>query len=133
MPLAATWIFLEIIIPSEGSQTEKDKYHMMSHVQNLKQDTNALIYETETDLQTQKASLGLPKGKEAEVGINQEFGISRYKVLYIKYINNKVLQYSTGNYIQHSVINHNRKEYEKEYVYTCTTESLCCTPETNTL
>ena len=106
---------------------------MMSHVQNLKYDTNALIYETETDSQTQKASLGLPKGKEAEVGINQEFGISRYKVLYIKYINNKVLQYSTGNYIQHSVINHNRKEYEKEYVYTCITESLCCTPETNTL
>ena len=38
-----------------------------------------------------------------------------------------------GNYIQHSVINHKRKEYEKEYVYICITESLCCIPETNTL
>ena len=27
MPLAATWMDLEIIIPSEVSQTEKDKYH----------------------------------------------------------------------------------------------------------
>ena len=27
---------------------------------------------------------------------------------------NKVLLYSTGNYIQYPVINHNGKEYEKE-------------------
>ena len=25
--------------------------------------------------------------------------------------------YSTGNYIQYPVINHNGKEYEKEYIY----------------
>ena len=29
MPFAATWMDLEITIPSEGSQTEKDKYHMI--------------------------------------------------------------------------------------------------------
>ena len=29
----------------------------------------------------------------------------------------KVILYSTGNYIQYSVTNHNGKEYEKEYVY----------------
>ena len=40
---------------------------------------------------------------------------------------NKVLLYSTGNYIQYPVINHNGKEYEKEYI--CITESLCCTAE----
>ena len=28
MPLAATWMDLEIIILSEVSQTEKDEYHM---------------------------------------------------------------------------------------------------------
>ena len=31
-------------------------------------------------------------------------------------MNNKVLLYSTRNYIQYLVINHNRKEYEKEYM-----------------
>ena len=30
MPLAAEWMDLEIIILSEASQTEKDKYHMIS-------------------------------------------------------------------------------------------------------
>ena len=29
MPLAVTWLVLEIIILNEVSQTEKDKYHMM--------------------------------------------------------------------------------------------------------
>ena len=35
MPFAATWMDLEIIILSEGSQTEKDKYHMISLIWNL--------------------------------------------------------------------------------------------------
>ena len=30
MPFAATWIDLEIVILREVSQTEKDKYHMLS-------------------------------------------------------------------------------------------------------
>ena len=30
MPFAATWMDLEIIVLSEVSQTEKDKYHMIS-------------------------------------------------------------------------------------------------------
>ena len=30
MPFAATWMGLQIIILTEVSQTEKDKYHMMS-------------------------------------------------------------------------------------------------------
>ena len=30
MPLAATWMDLEIVILSEVSQTEKDKYYMLS-------------------------------------------------------------------------------------------------------
>ena len=30
MPFAATWVDLEMIILSEVSQTEKDKYHMIA-------------------------------------------------------------------------------------------------------
>ena len=46
--------------------------------------------------------------------------------------------YTTGNYSQHPVINHNGNEYEKECVYIhthikCIPESLCYAVETNTL
>ena len=34
----------------------------------------------------------------------------------IQHPNNKVLLYSARNYIQYPMINHNGKEYEKEYV-----------------
>ena len=41
-------------------------------------------------------------------------------------INNKVLLYSTGNYIQYPVIDHNGKEYEKRmYVYVCVCVCVC--------
>ena len=59
-----------------------------------------------------------------------EFGISRCKLLYIGWINNKVLLYSTGNYIQYPVINHMGKEYI--YIYIYISESLCCIVEINT-
>ena len=42
-------------------------------------------------------------------GKDWEFEISRYKLLYTGWINNKVLLYSTGNCIQYPVINHNKK------------------------
>ena len=32
IPFAATWMDLEIIIRSEVSQKEKEKYHMISHI-----------------------------------------------------------------------------------------------------
>ena len=57
------------------------------------------------------------KGEGSRGGKDWEFGIGRGKLLYIGWINNKVLVYSTGNYIQYPVINHNGKEYEKVYIY----------------
>ena len=46
-----------------------------------------------------------------------EFGISTGKLLCIGWTKIKVLLYSTGNYIQCPVTNHNGKEYEKECIY----------------
>ena len=51
MPFAATWMDLEIIILSEVSQIEKNKYDT-AYMGNLKYDTNELIYKAETDSQT---------------------------------------------------------------------------------
>ena len=40
-----------------------------------------------------------------------EVGVSRYKLLYISWVNDKILLYSTENCIQCSMINHNGKGY----------------------
>ena len=63
MSFVATWMDIEIFIPSEISHKEKDKYHMISlNMQNLKCDTNELTYETETDSQI-KNRLVVAKGE----------------------------------------------------------------------
>ena len=64
--------------------------------------------------------------------MEREFGVSRCKLLYTEWINNKVLLYSTGDYIQSPVINYNGTQYFKKNVYTCGTESFYCTAETGT-
>ena len=51
--------------------------------------------------------------------------INRYILLYIKYINNKDLLYSLGNYIQYLVIAYKGKESDKEKIHI--TEPLCGT------
>ena len=48
-------------------------------------------------------------------------------LLYIEWIN-KVPLYSTGTYIEYSVMKQNGKEHVKE----CLMESFCCTVEMNT-
>ena len=65
MPVAATRMDLEIIILSEVSQTEKDKYHMIALIQYVesKKKKKELIYKTGIDPPTQKTNLWLPKGK----------------------------------------------------------------------
>ena len=53
MPSAAKWMQLEMITLREVSQTEKDKYHMISLICGIyKKETNKLTYKTELDPQT---------------------------------------------------------------------------------
>ena len=79
---------------------------------------NHCIYETKADSQTYRTDLWLPRvwlGGEGRIGnLDQEIQTSIYG-----WINNKVLLYIMGNYIQHPVINHNGKEYEKACVCVC--------------
>ena len=44
-------------------------------------------------------------------GMDWESEVGSGKLLHIGWTNNKVLLYSTGNYIQYPMINYNRKEY----------------------
>ena len=50
MPFAATWMDLEIIILSEvKSERERQIPYDITHMWNLKYDSNEFIYKTETD------------------------------------------------------------------------------------
>ena len=93
-----------------------------------KNDTNEFIYETGS--QTLRPDLWLPKGRGDGGGMQWECGVSRCKLLYVEWINNKVLLYSKGNHIQYSVINHIGKEYfQRMSLYI--SEPLCCIAEIN--
>ena len=59
------------------------------------------------------------KGAGGKRGINREFGTNRCKLVYIEWINTKVLLYSKENYIQYPVIHPDGKEYDNECVCMC--------------
>ena len=83
MSFAAKWIDLQITILREINQREKDKYHMISLCGIFKKNyTNELIYKTETDSQTQRTNLWLPKKGMGE-GYIRSLGFADYVYVYI--------------------------------------------------
>ena len=81
MPLSATWTDLEIIILTELSQEEKDKYYTTSLTcKNLKYDTNKPIYKTETVTDIHNRLVVIKR--ERKWGRDWAYGINRYKLLY---------------------------------------------------
>ena len=59
---------------------------------NLIYGTNELIYKTETDSQTQKTDVWLPREGGGGVGGTEvEFGVSGYKLLHLERISNEAL------------------------------------------
>ena len=88
---------------------------------------NLSTKQKQTDIENKHMITKREKGRGNKLGVwNQQIQTTIHE------INNKDLlyMYSTGDYIQYLIINYNRKESEKQYV--CITESLCCTPATNT-
>ena len=78
----------------------------------FKYDINEPIYKTR-DSQTcellSESRLEVAKGEWGGRGMDWEFGVSRCKLLHLEWINNKVLLYSTGNYIQYPIMEKNIK------------------------
>ena len=66
----------------------------------------------------QKSENRLVIAQEAGGGMDWESGISRCKISHTEWINNRILLYSTENYIQYFVISHNGKKIKKKvYIY----------------
>ena len=91
MIFAATWMQLNILIPSEVSQKEKNKYHMISLICGILNTAQNRNRPTNTDNRLLVAKVG------GGSGMDWEFGVSRFKLLHLEWINNMVLLYSTEN------------------------------------
>ena len=63
--------------------------------------------------------------------MDRELRVNRCKLLHLEGIN-RVLLYSTGNYIQSLGRDHDGRYYKKKNVCICMTGSLCCTAEIGT-
>ena len=57
------------------------------------------------------------KGEWGGSGMDGKFGVSRCKLIHLEWINNRVLLYSTGNYIQSPGTDHDGRNIKKEYIY----------------
>ena len=80
MSLAAISMEIEIIILK--SERERQVPYDIVYIQNLQYDTNELTYATETDSQTQRTDLWLPRGGDDGGTMGWVFRISRCKLLY---------------------------------------------------
>ena len=73
MPFAATWMQVEIILPSEVSQKEKDRHHMISFIcWSLKYGTDDPVHKTETDHGHGEQTYGCHGGRGGSA-MDQEF------------------------------------------------------------
>ena len=62
--------------------------------------------------------LAVAKREQGRQGVNWEFGVDRCQLLHLEWISNKVLMYTSGNCIQHPMINHNSLTLKKNaYIY----------------
>ena len=82
---------------TKGSKSDRERQipYDITYMWNLKYDTNESIYQTEIDSQTIENRLVVSKAR-GEGGMAWESEISRYKLLYMGWINNKVPLYGTG-------------------------------------
>ena len=87
--------------------TDSDSVEEANRDQQSKQSNKQKLY-----LQIQRTDLWWPRGRGVGERWEWEFGICRCKLLCIEGINNKVLLYSTVNYIQYpyyTIMQKNRK------------------------
>ena len=135
MPFVATWMQLEVLRKRKTNEVKSDRE---SEVRKRKTNTiwyhiyvESKIWHKWTSLQNRNKLINLENRlvfAGGETGMDWEFVVCRCKLLHLEWISTEMLLYSTGNYIQSLVMEHNGIN-EKKNVYVCITGSLCCIAE----
>ena len=113
MPFAATSMNLEIIILSEINQSRRLIYNI-AYVQNLKNMMQMTLFTKQK--QTQNKFMVIRSERYGR-GVDWEFGIDMYTLLYLKQVTIKDILDSPGNSAPYSVIISMGKEEIYTYVY----------------
>ena len=74
---------------------------------------------TEKKIMDMENRLVVAKGEAGGSGMDWEFGVSRCKLLPLEWISNEILLYSTGNYIQSLMMEHDNVRKRSVYICTC--------------
>ena len=77
------------------SERERQVSYDIAYVWNLKYDTNQSICETEPGTQSIENRFVVAKSVRSKSGLDWEFWINRCKLVYMEWIDSKVLQYSS--------------------------------------
>ena len=113
MPFAATSMNREIIILSEINQSRRLIYNI-AYVQNLKNMMQMTLFTKQK--QTQNKFMVIRSERYGR-GVDWEFGIDMYTLLYLKQVTIKDILDSPGNSAPYSVIISMGKEEIYTYVY----------------
>ena len=116
MPFAATWLQLEILILSEVSQKENDKYHTVSLISGIQCMAQWTYLHKRNELMFLENRLWLSGGGGGS-GMDWDFRVSRCKLLHLEWVSNEILLYSTRNYTQSLVIEHDGGQSKKKHVF----------------
>ena len=80
------------------SERERQIPHDVIYMCNVKYGTSEPTYKIKTDSKTENR-LEVAKREGGGSGMDWEFGLSRCKLLHLKWISNEILLYNTGRYI----------------------------------
>ena len=112
MPFAATCMDLEIVTLSEVSQRDKEKYHMISLICGIQKEMIQVDLFSKKK-ETHRKKLMVARGE----GIVTDFGKVMSTLLYLKWIINKSLFYSTWNSSQYYTPAWMRGRFEGEWIH----------------
>ena len=100
--IVATWLDLEIIILSVESQTKTNIMWYNLHVESKKAIQVNFLQSRNRFTDFKNKHTGYQRGKAGERGLGKGFGTGKYTLLYVEWMVNGALLYSTGNSTQYS-------------------------------